>query len=97
VKLTREDMAMVESVRTSGVPRKTITHQAVEYLKHRDVTVCYSKWTDGSVTSNETEHINGFAHMGFDSPACLPSHLEWVDTVKLRAEVDAMYPPKVSP
>lgn len=71
----------------------TITHQAVVRVSDT-TTICYSKWTDGSVTSREAYFIDGIYAMGASHPAELPYGIEWIDTVALRREIG---PYKVSP
>jgi hypothetical protein len=74
-------------------PQKTITHQTCVYPAGRPVTICYSRWTDGSVTVSETIYVGGYAHQWLMSPcATWPADLKWVDTVALRAEIDAKFP-----
>jgi hypothetical protein len=79
-------------------PDATITHQAVERVG--DITRCWSRWTDGTITHDDTVYtymdtprgiFTGTMHVnvGVDRGMWPPPGLKWVDTVALRREIDA--------
>lgn len=88
----------------STKPHATITHQACEMLycmPGRPMTRYWSRWTDGSVTHNDsvsatyetadgwTMHGSMGVNIGMDRDLMPPAHLQWIDTVAVRAELVA--------
>lgn len=85
----------------------TITHQACETVPYRTgqpITRCWSKWTNGEITHNDTvvdyvtmrdgytvglfKHVN----LGRDPDMRPPPGLKWIDTVAMRRQIDAEKP-----
>lgn len=88
----------------------TITHQAIEHIPNgyrpgETLTRCWSKWTDGSITHNDTINTyhqtphgtligTMFVNIGRDRDMRPPPGLKWVSTAEIRAALDSA---KVSP
>jgi hypothetical protein len=80
----------------------TITHQGIEYIG--EVTRCWSRWTDGRVTHQDTRTVwrevrlgdrvmqmptYEFVGIGMDERLRPPPGLKWIDTVAVRREIEA--------
>jgi hypothetical protein len=97
-------MAEEEIQGRPGIPSRdaTITHQAIEYVRwyERDVTRCWSRWTDGTITHDDTVNtyidtphgtLIGTMHIniGMGRDMRPPAGLRWIDTVAFRRDLDA--------